>query len=73
MTTSEKQVEISIKITSILGVEIFQDNFYQEEKTTIHSIQLSAVPQGLYLIMVYAKDKYTNDEYQFVTKIHISR
>ncbi|MEO5906909.1 MAG: T9SS type A sorting domain-containing protein [Saprospiraceae bacterium] len=73
MTTSEKQVDISMNIISILGVEIFRENFYQEEITSIHPFQLSTVPQGLYLIMVSAKDKIKGKEYQFMTKIHIVR
>ncbi len=73
MTTSGKQVDVSMKIISLLGVEIYREDFYQESKTNIHPIQLSGIPQGIYMIMVFANDKNTGEEYQFVTKINIAR
>jgi hypothetical protein len=73
MTISANQVDISMKIINILGVEIFQENFYQEEKTNIHPIQLLEIPQGLYTIMILARNKNSGEEYHFGTRIHIAR
>jgi len=62
---------IAVRILDVLGREILQWEFYQQNKITIEPFKLSTSADGIYLIEITIQDNISGSEKYFSQKIQV--
>ncbi|MEO5906918.1 MAG: T9SS type A sorting domain-containing protein [Saprospiraceae bacterium] len=73
VSRSDREELITAKVMDILGKEIFQMEYEHKDGLHFEPIELTHLPQGIYLILVRVAGQHAHDAYQFVEKISIVR
>lgn len=68
---STSDVAFEIIINDLLGKEIYRKRIDQELEATMHSIDLSSIAAGTYLVRLIVNEHHQNIDRQFVSRIQI--
>ena len=73
VSKSETEEQIAIHVVDFLGKEISILEYEHKRGLHFEPVDLTHLPQGIYLISVHIADQYNHPAYQFVEKINIVR
>ena len=73
VSKSETDELIKIKVMDLLGIEIVTMEYPHQHHLHFESMDLTQLPQGIYLVSVHVAENSSHAAYQFVEKINIVR
>ena len=69
VTEAEVNEHIGVKILDVMGRQILQTTFYEEDKINIKPFDLSAVAAGIYLVSLFVKENNSSKQENYFIKI----